>query len=319
MNTAFPNNADILDDHQDATVIDAELVPSKLKKKKSTRLLAMLGIGLVSIGGYMMLTEKPSTTAASPELQRILDKAEKSPPPKPPVAPEQKDATPSVPAAAIALPPQPTEQKTPVVNKADEANKVAAAPPSPAVTAAIQTPATGAAPSTSAQQPPVDPPAQPVSPSTAAKSEREIVLEKKVESLIASVESMKAQLAAKPAAQASAGSDRVAAIEKKIEHMIGTVETLKSQVAKLSQQRPVSQAATAPADHSAGGLPVKTINLKENGIVATTIDSLIVFYNGKNREVMVGEIIPGINEKLVKSNPQTREFVTSRAIYKPAN
>lgn len=279
----MPNiNDQILNSGVDDEVIDAQVIDQPTKKKKMVRLLAILGFGLIAGGGYMMYTDQKPVQPVNPELQRILSGAEKHPPKAAPT-----------PAQSVPTPPQTPDQQT-ISGKPEEPKPVAgAAATAPATLAQqtpVSTPSTVSAPAATQAKPPaaeVKPPVQP------AQSEKEILL------------------------------------EKKVEHLIGTVEALKKQVAQLSQRATVAPALaltvakTSTAAESkktaAADLPVKTINLKESGILATTVNSLIVFYGGKNQEIFIGDAIPGMGEKLAGTNPHIREFTTNRAIYRPVN
>ncbi|MDA8093719.1 MAG: hypothetical protein M0T84_07350 [Betaproteobacteria bacterium] len=55
--------------------------------------------------------------------------------------------------------------------------------------------------------------------------------------------------------------------------------------------------------------------MRTDGVLAITINSVIVRFGGHDREVFVGQVIPGMNERLAGTNPRAREFVTNRAIY----
>ena len=276
----MPNiNDQILNNGVDEEVIDAQVIDQPAKKKKMVRLLSILGFGLIAGGGYMMYTDQKPQQPVNPELQRILAGAEKHPP---------KAVPPATQPQSLPTPPQSPEEQT-IGSKPPEEQKPAAgvsATATPVQPAPAPTPtASAATPATAQDKPPVTeikPLVQPV------QSDKEILL------------------------------------EKKVEHLIATVETLKTQVAKLAQRAPAAPAtATATPKKQVAqpstDLPVKTINLKESGILATTVNSLIVFYGGKNQEIFIGDVIPGMGEKLASTNPHIREFTTNRAIYRAGN
>ena len=280
----MPNiNEQILNHGVDEEVIDAQVIDQPVaKKKKMVRLLSILGFGLITGGGYMMYTDQKPHQSVNPELQRILSGAEKHPP---------KAVPPATQPQSLLTPPQSPEQQT-IGSKPPEEQKPAgvsaAATPSQPAPVSTSTPTTAqtVAAATQAQ---AKPPATEVKPSVQlAQSDKEVLL------------------------------------EKKVEHLIATVETLKTQVAKLSQRATAAPATATAAPKKqitpqATDLPLKTISLKENGILATTVNSLIVFYGGKNQEIFIGDVIPGTGEKLASTNPHTREFTTNRSIYRAGN
>lgn len=277
----MPNiNEQILSHGVDEEVIDAQVIDQPVaKKKKLVRLLSILGFSLIAGGGYMMYADQKPQQSVNSELQRILSGAEKHPPKAVPPATQPQ----SLPT------PQPSEQQTIGSKQPEEQKPVAGV----SATTALAQPAPVSTPTpapTAAATAQAKPPAAEVKPPVPpTQSDKEILL------------------------------------EKKVEHLIGTVEALKKQVAMLSQRAPVVPAAatTAPQKQiipvTAANLPVKTISLKESGILATTVNSLIVFYGGKNQEIFIGDVIPGMGEKLASTNPHAREFTTNRAIYRPGN
>lgn len=283
----MPNlNEQILNHGVDEEVIDAQVIDQPVaKKKKMVRLLSILGFGLIAGGGYMMYTDQKPQQSVNSELQRILSGAEKHPPKAvPPATQTQSLPTP--------LPQSPEQQIS--GSKPSEEQKPAA------VASVTTTPSQPAAAST----PTLSTPAVPAVAATAQAKPPAVESKPLV-----------------PPAQ----SDKEILWEKKVEHLIGTVETLKKQVAQLSSRATAAPATAAAVPKkqitpvAATNLPIKTINLKESGILATTVNSLIVFYGGKNQEIFVGDIIPGMGEKLASTNPHAREFTTSRAIYRPGN
>lgn len=114
--------------------------------------------------------------------------------------------------------------------------------------------------------------------------------------------------------------EKMILLEKKVEQMAEAVEALKAKIEKVPRKASVDPSVTSNVSKKPlADLPIKTINLKESGIMAVTVNSLIVFYGGKNQEIFIGDTIPGIGEKLVGSNPIAHEFTTNRAIYRPVS
>ncbi|MDA8095299.1 MAG: hypothetical protein M0T84_15605 [Betaproteobacteria bacterium] len=117
-----------------------------------------------------------------------------------------------------------------------------------------------------------------------------------------------------PASATAEGEDtRLAA---KVAQLTQAIATLKARMAEGATERSPRRPVAATA---AAVLPVHRIDLSAHGVLAITVDSVIVRFHGHDREVFVGQIIPGMNERLGATNPRAHEFATNRATYLAAN